>query len=96
MTTRTRPAFPDLEHQQRETERAHQLLEHACSTLEHAEPNEDPGRIAQRLRGAAVVAQSAIAELWTAVGWYEAAEVAKQHGLVGLRWRRARSTSPSK
>jgi hypothetical protein len=74
--------FPELSHQDRETDRAHRLLEHACATLEHAEPDEDAGQKAQRLRGAAVVAQSAIAELWTAVGWYEAAKTAEQYGLL--------------
>lgn len=83
MTTRAPRRFPELEHQGREAERARQLLEHACSTLEHADPDEDAGRRAQRLRGAAVVAQSAIAELWTAIGWYEAASIAEQYGLVG-------------
>lgn len=82
MTLRSRTRFPELDLQDRESERAHRLLEHACSTLEHADPDEDVGSRAQRLRGAAVVAQSAIAELWTAVGWYEAARVAQQYGLV--------------
>ena len=82
MTNRGRTRFPELDHQERESERAHRLLEHVCFTLEHSEADEDAGRKAQRLRGAAVVAQSAIAELWTAVGWYEAASVAGQYGLL--------------
>jgi hypothetical protein len=82
MTTRAPRRFPELEHQAREAERARQLLEHACSALDHADPDEDAGTKAQRLRGAAVVAQSALAELWTAVGWYEAARMAEQYGLL--------------
>jgi hypothetical protein len=81
MTIRPPTRIPELDHQDRESERAHRLLEHTCSTLEHAAPDEDLGQKAQSLRGAAIVAQSAIAELWTAVGWYEAATVAQHHGL---------------
>jgi hypothetical protein len=74
--------FPELRHQVAEADRATRLLEHAVTVLTHAEPDELAADRAQRLRGAAVVAAQAAAELFVTCGWLEAAHAAEQHGLL--------------
>ena len=85
MTDENLVEFPELSHQLREAHRAHALLEQACAMLEQAKANEPPGEHAQRLRGAAVVAGQAIAEIWVSVGWLEGAQAAEFYGLLGDR-----------
>ena len=69
--------------QERQAARAAGLLEHARLVVEQEQPDEPPGDRARRLRGAAIVAQNAVAELWVTVGWLEASQAAAQHGLAG-------------
>ncbi len=61
------------------------MLEQVCSMLDQTMPNEPPGEHAQRLRGAAVVAAQAVAEIWVSVGWLEAVQAAEFHGLLERR-----------
>jgi hypothetical protein len=58
------------------------MLEHVVDTLTIAVPDEPKTDRARRLRGAAVLAIQAIGELWTTVGWLEAANAADTHGLT--------------
>ncbi len=72
----------EVRNQVAQAERAHSLLEQVCTTLE-SEPAEEPyDAKAQRLRGAAVLAERAASELWVTVGWLEAAESATRLGLL--------------
>lgn len=75
----------ELRHQEGQAQRAARLLEHARLAIETEQPRELPGDKAQRIRGAAIVAQSAIAELLVTVGWLEAAQAAQEQGLVPER-----------
>jgi hypothetical protein len=72
----------DLRCQQKQAARAAVLLEHAVETLNSDQPNEGPSVKAQRLRGAAVVAQAAALELMVTCGWLESAQAGEMHGLV--------------
>jgi len=76
--------FPDLAHIDRETDRAALLLEQAAESVTDRKTLENEGYAdrAQRLKGAAVIASAAVAELFKASGWYEAAEAANEHGLL--------------
>lgn len=81
----TRPAARfgvERRNQERQAARAAGLLDHARAVVEHERPGEDPAERARRLRGAALVAQNAVAELWVTVGWLEAAQAASLHGLI--------------
>ena len=72
----------DLRCQQKQATRATVLLEHAVETLHAEQPNEERTVKAQRLRGAAVVAQTAALELMATCGWLESAHAAELHGFV--------------
>jgi hypothetical protein len=72
----------ELKCQQKEAARAAFLLEHAVETLRAEQPGEERSVKAQRLRGAAVVAQTAALELMVTCGWLESAQSAEAHGLV--------------
>lgn len=72
----------ELRHQEGQAQRAASLLEQARLAVETEQPRELPGDKAQRIRGAAIVAQSAIAELLVTAGWLEAAQAAQEHGLI--------------
>jgi hypothetical protein len=72
----------DLRCQQKQGARAAVLLEHAVETLHAEQPNEERTVKAQRLRGAAVVAQTAALELMATCGWLESAHAAEQHALI--------------
>jgi hypothetical protein len=58
------------------------MLEHVVDTLTAGVPDEPKQDRARRLRGAAVLAVAAIGELWTTVGWLEAANAADVNGLT--------------
>jgi hypothetical protein len=75
----------DLRCQQKQAARAATLLEHAVETLHAEQPNEERAVKAQRLRGAAVVAQTAALELMAVCGWLESAHAAELHALVPER-----------
>jgi hypothetical protein len=83
MTSENLVEFPELSHQIAESQKARKLLEQVVAMLEHAPSEEPSGEHAQRLRGAAVLGQQAIAELWVSVGWLEAVQSAEFHGLLG-------------
>jgi hypothetical protein len=72
----------DLRCQQKQAGRAAVLLEHAVETLHAEQPNEDRSVKAQRLRGAAVVAQTAALELMATCGWLESVHAAEMQGLI--------------
>jgi hypothetical protein len=72
----------DLRCQQKQGARAAVLLEHAVETLHAEQPNEERTVKAQRLRGVAVVAQTAALELMATCGWLESAHAAEQHALI--------------
>lgn len=77
--------FPELGQQFREVGRALALLEQVCAMLEQGTPGEELCQLAQRLRGAAVLAGQAASEIWVSVGWIEAAQAAESHGLLERR-----------
>ncbi len=62
--------------------RAAVLLEQVVETLHGAPVNEGRGAKAQRLRGAAMVAQTAALELIATSGWLDGAQAAELHGLL--------------
>jgi hypothetical protein len=72
----------DLKCQEQQAARAAFLLEHAVETLREEQPDEDRGVKAQRLRGAAVVAQTAALELMATCGWLECAQAVEMRGLL--------------
>jgi hypothetical protein len=72
----------ELRQREHDAQRAATLIEHAHSTIVTEEPHELPGDKAQRLRGAAIVVQNAIAELLIIAGWLEAAQAAQHDGLL--------------
>ena len=72
----------DLRCQQKQAARAAVLLEHAVETLHAEQPNEERAVKAQRLRGVAVVAQTAVLELMTTCGWLESVHASELHGLA--------------
>lgn len=72
----------DLRCQQKQASRAAVLLEHAVETLHAEQPHEGPSVKAQRLRGVAVVAQTAALELMATCGWLESAQAAEMHALI--------------
>jgi hypothetical protein len=74
----------ELKHQAGQAAKAADLLQQARLIVESDKPDEGLGERAQRLRGAAVVAQQATAELWTTCGWFEAAEAADRHDLLAF------------
>jgi hypothetical protein len=87
MTNRTIPQgaregfAADQQHQEEQGRRAGILLRHAADAAEAQRANEAPAERAQRLRGAAVLAQTAALELAVTCGWSEAAASAKASGL---------------
>jgi hypothetical protein len=72
----------ELRCQESQAARAAILLEQVVETLHGAPVNEGRGAKAQRLRGAAMVAQTAALELMATCGWLDGAQAAEMHGLV--------------
>jgi len=72
----------DGRQQDEQTRRAGVLLRHAAETVEGERANEAPADRALRLRGAAVLAQSAALELAVSCGWNEAVASAEESGLL--------------
>jgi hypothetical protein len=72
----------DRRHQDDQASRAGTLLRHAAEAVDSGRPSETTADRAQRLRGAAVLAQTAALELAVTCGWSEAAASAEQAGLL--------------
>ena len=74
--------FPELAAKGQQAEHAAQLLEKAAQAVTAPAPGETWLGVAERLRGAASYAQTATSEILTAAGWFEAAHVAAEAGLL--------------
>ena len=71
----------DLRHQNGQASRATLLLEQAVACMRAEELDERPCDRAQRLRGVAVLVQTASIEIAITCGWLEAANAAMVNGI---------------
>lgn len=74
--------FPELGARERQAERAAKLLEKAAQAVTELPRDEGWLGHAERLRGAASYAQTAVTELLVTCGYLEAADAAARGGLL--------------